>query len=256
MLRLALLVALVLAAPAGAAGPLERHAPVLVHDARDDSPFTAVAGDRPVVYGRRAGDWLQYWLYARDNPQDRGIVRTGRHEGDWELVMVHLGRGGRPDRVLASQHAGAEVCAWSDVERVGPRPRVYVANASHAGYFRRGVRDRLWPDPNDEARGDGLVLRPRVVRVSARRPAFMRRRTPWGDSRAGWIPGEMDSPLGPVFQGIRWDDPAEFAARAHGCRSLRCARRGACDTAENAVAGGAAIVLLLLGAGYIRRRRR
>src|SRR5215216_4622135 len=101
------LAALLLAAPAASAEPasmLAGHAPVLVHDARETAPFRAVDGERPKVYARRSGAWLQYWLYARDNPQDRGILRTGRHEGDWEVVMVHLGEDGRPDRVLASQH--------------------------------------------------------------------------------------------------------------------------------------------------------
>ena len=256
MRRLALLAALLAAPPAAAAQPLERHAPVLVHDRREASPFTAVDGDRPEVYGRRAGDWLQYWLYARDNPQDRGILRTGRHEGDWELVMVHLDARGRPDRVLASQHGGAEVCAWRDVEREGARPRVFVAHASHAGYFRRGTRDRLWPDPNDEAGGDGPVLRPVVVEVDAQTPSWMRRRTPWGASRAGWVPGEMDSPRGPAFQGERWDDPGAFAASAAECRSLTCARAGACDTAENAMAGTAVALLLAAGAAFARRRRK
>jgi hypothetical protein len=147
------------------------------------------------------------------------------------------------------------VCGWADVEHEAGRPRIYVANGSHAGYFRAGVRDRLWPDPNDEARGDGRVERPRIVAVGERHPAWMRRRGPWGASRAGWFPGEMDSPRGPAFQGVRWDDPDGFARAAHGCRSLTCARAGACDTAENGMAAGAAALLVLLVLARILRRR-
>jgi hypothetical protein len=52
------------------------------------------------VYGHALRDggrlWLQYWLFCPDNPQDRGIVRSGRHEGDREMLQVGLGRDGRP----------------------------------------------------------------------------------------------------------------------------------------------------------------
>ncbi len=85
MCRVAIAVAALLLMAPPAAAQLARHAPILVHDAREASPFTAVDGDQPTVYARRTGGWLQYWLYARDNPQDRGILRTGRHEGDWEV---------------------------------------------------------------------------------------------------------------------------------------------------------------------------
>jgi hypothetical protein len=43
---------------------------------------------------------------------------------------------------------------------------------------------------------------------------------------------------------LQCDDPDGFARRAHGCRSLTCARAGGCDTAENAIAGGLALLLL------------
>jgi len=243
--------------------PLVRYAPIVVHDRRDASPLTSV-GDAPVevpgvvrgaglptVYARRAGRDLQYWLFYRDNPQDRGVFRTGRHEGDWELVQVHLGADGVPTSVLASQHSGAETCAWSEVERAGRRPVVYAANGSHAGYLAAGTRDRTWPDPNDEAGGDGLRVAGRVEIVSADTPRWMAWPGRWGSSRAGIVPGESDSPRGPAFQGVRWDDPAAFAASAHAC--------GVGRAPANRVETGMAVVGISLGVaalGALMRRRR
>src|SRR3954469_7547615 len=101
-----MLVAGLLLAAAAAGSPVQAHAPVLVHDRRERSPLTAVGGGPPAAYARVTGPFIQYWLYYADNPQDRGILRTGRHRGDWELVQVRLGRDGRPVSVLGSQHSG------------------------------------------------------------------------------------------------------------------------------------------------------
>ena len=133
----ALLLAALLPAPARAADPeLERLAPVLVHD-RDErfplasvadsgAPGTAAAAPAPVVYGRRAPDgWLQYWLYFTANPQDRGILRSGRHAGDWEMVQYRLDARGRPVEAVYAQHSGAERCSWDSVRQRGGHPLVY-----------------------------------------------------------------------------------------------------------------------------------
>ncbi|HEX5909702.1 MAG TPA: hypothetical protein VFY44_04360, partial [Thermoleophilaceae bacterium] len=45
----------------------------------------------------------------------------------------------------------------------------------------------------------------------------MRREEPWGSSRAGWVPGEQSSPVGPAFQGVKWDDPSAFDRAARRC---------------------------------------
>ena len=50
-------------------------------------PGTRGTGREPVVYERRAGGWVQYWIWFEDNTQDRGVLRSGRHAGDWELVQ-------------------------------------------------------------------------------------------------------------------------------------------------------------------------
>lgn len=185
--------------------------------ARDPGP------GRPLVYGRAARDgrsrlWLQYWLFFTDNPQDRGIVRTGRHTGDWELVQLRLGRDRRPVEATFAQHTWAEGCAWGELEREADAPVVFVANGSHALYPRAGRADRPWPDPNDEADGRGRRVRPPVQSVRADTPRWMAWPGHWGEDDAGWVPGEQSSPRGPAFQPDRWDDPGRFhAAEARAC---------------------------------------
>jgi hypothetical protein len=268
-LAAAVLLAAAVPASAAAAGPLERYAPVVAHDSGERSPLTSVqafAGQvpgmragrpRPTVYGRRVGPWLQYWLLFTENPHDRGVLRTGRHEGDWEMVQYRLRRG-RIAQAVYTQHSGAESCGVLGFRRSRGHPVVFLARGSHAAYFQPGVRDRMWPDPNDESDGRGLRVRPRVVRVDATSPAWMRYPGRWGDTRAGWVPGEMDSPRGPAFQPQgRWSHPAGWAAGARDCTRLDCDRRGECDGRETAIAGVLAgfglVWALWLG---VRRMRR
>jgi hypothetical protein len=110
----------------------------------------------------------------------------------------------------------------------------------------------MWPDPNDEADGRGVVTAPRLVEVSESSPSWMRRSTPWGDSRGRWyVPPEQDSPLGPVFQPGRWD-AAAFAASAGSCRAAGD-QVGECDGREKALT--AVPLLALLGWFGLRRYR-
>jgi hypothetical protein len=253
---------------------LAAFAPVVVHDSGDGFPLASVADARvaapglgqdrgPAVYGRAVpreggGAWLQYWMFYPGQDQDRGILRTGRHEGDWELIQLRVDERGRPKEAVYAQHSGAERCPWSAVERRDGHPVVYSAHGSHASYLRAGVRDRMWPDPNDEARGGGRVVRPRVVRVSAESPAWMRWPGRWGGARARWwVPGEQSSPHGPAFQPDgRWSDPEGWANAARDCQA-HCNRVGECDGGETALgAGGVAAVAGAAVLGLRRRRRR
>ena len=164
-----------------------------------------------VVYGRRTRGsdgrtWLQYWFLYATNTQDRGIFRTGRHEGDWEVVQVALDRDGRPGDATYAQHSWAERCAWRGV--------VHVANGSHASYFTPAEHGRPWPDPDDFADGRGRQVRPRVEPFGP----WVRWPGRWGRSEASWVPGENSSPRGPAFQEEGpWRDPAAFHARARAC---------------------------------------
>jgi hypothetical protein len=203
---------------------LGQHRPVLVYDDRERDFATSVARWRDpgaahpdVVYGRAVRDggrtWLQYWLFSRYNAQDRGIVKTGRHEGDWEFVQLGLDSAGRPRLITLAQHSWAEGCAAG-----AARPTIYVANGSHASYLTRGEHGRPWPDPDDEARGDGRRVHPRLIVM--RDQSWLRYGGRWGGSRASWIPSEQSSPPGPRFQDDgRWTSPAAYARSARACGS-------------------------------------
>src|SRR4051812_23398925 len=151
--------------------------PVVAHDSHESYPLSSVGDGTPAAYGRAVparggGTWLQYWLYYPYQDQDRGLVRTGRHEGDWELVQYRLDAADRPVEAVYAQHSGAERCGWDEVERSG-HPLVYAAHGSHASYLHAGTRDRMWPDPNDEADGRGPITRAELVEVSATSPPWM-----------------------------------------------------------------------------------
>jgi len=124
---------------------------------------------------------------------------------------------------------------------------VYLANGSHAAYFRPGVRDRMWPDPNDEADGRGAAVTPPVEPLGdwADWPGR------WGGARAGWVPAEMDSPRGPAYQHT---DPEAFADAARPCTFDRCDEAGECDS-RVVLLPLAAPALAALAVIGLRRRR-
>ncbi len=120
--------------------------PVLVHDSREKSPVASVgafagrvpgvpASSGPVVYERRAGRWRQWWLVFEHNGQDRGLVRTGRHAGDWEMVQVRVDAAGQPVEAVYAQHSGAERCSWRSVEVRGGRPVIYSKRPGLPGWW-------------------------------------------------------------------------------------------------------------------------
>lgn len=247
----------VLAAAASAA--LIAFTPVVIHDSRERSPLTSAgahapiartADTRPAAYGRetRAADggrWLQYWLYYDYQDQDRGIVKTGRHAGDWELVQYRVGDDDQLIEAVYAQHSTAERCGRDEVELSG-QPIVYAAHGSHASYFHLGIRDRTWPDPNDHADGKGTLTRPELVEISATNPPWMSYEDPWGPSRANrFVPGEQTSPNGPSFQPDRWN-PDTFAANAGDCQA-DCTEIDECDSTETTLGIIALGLFLLIG---------
>ena len=216
-----------LAVPASAAaldgeGALQRYRPILRYSSQERyfaQPVSLPPGSAEVlegdrVYGHIAREnddvWLQYWFFYAYNPQDRSPLHTGRHEGDWELAQFRLGAG-VPDLTTLSQHSWAEGCEWDQLERKSGAPVLYVANGSHAIYSRAGDYDRPFPDPTDEADGEGREVRPALKRISDAGPAWVHYDGRWGDTEAGWVPGESPSPFGPRFQeGGAWTSPSSY----------------------------------------------
>jgi len=193
----------------------------------------APAYARSVLDGRRRL-WLQYWFYYVANTQDRGVVRIGRHEGDWELMQVRLDEAQRPVEVTMAQHSAGERCPWSRVERSdgGNAPIVYVAEGSHAAFFSAGTRRRALYEPRDRADGGGPRARPVVQFISDAFPRWMTWPGRWGGSLGGPAPGAQASPRGPAFQGLsKWTDPGEFSERhartCGACAFATCGRLGA-----------------------------
>lgn len=187
---------------------------------------------RPAVYGayHRRGDRiaLQYWLFYPFNPYSPDVPPNPRfaqvHEGDWELVTVILDAAGRPLTAGYSRHCSGAKRGWADVPRRGQRPVVYVALGSHANYFAPGTRPherRCWPElavsvfrQNGKTlrdyTGRGRSLSPRVVRVTATTPGWMRFPGTWGEDQVVFIAdGVLTYGAGPSGPALKkaWRNP-------------------------------------------------
>ena len=192
----------------------------------------AAHGATPVVYGvvlrtRNRID-LQYWLWYPYNDYSPTIPASDVwqvHEGDWESVSVILDSEGRPLFVGLSKHCAGIRRSWDSVSRLGARPLVYVAIGSHANYFGQGAfshSPNCWPQElRDIVRslklvdhtGPGPRLRPRLVRVTATRPPWMRFAGHWGEDGFVHFPNNdpiayEGSPLSPAFQD-QWRSPVK-----------------------------------------------
>jgi hypothetical protein len=176
------------------------------------------------VYGHYVADgggdvWLQYWFFYFYNDYNLigPFIHAGRHEGDWEMIQIHLSSEA-PDNAVFAQHAVAEGRDWRQVDLVPgtQRPIVYVARGSHASYFEPGTQ---WTGHwFDHADGKRRSPRLKLVVVDTSQPEFGWIYWPgrWGDTDAGDNPLDSNSPTGPGAHG-QWDDPLklEGSARAH-----------------------------------------
>ena len=110
-------------------------------------------GPSPTVYGRRAGAGCSTGCSSPPRPGPRASLRTGPPRGRLGGGPVRV-RDGALVRGVYSQHRGrGALPGGRDPDAPRGRPLVFLANGSHAAYFVPGVRDRMWPDPNDEADG-------------------------------------------------------------------------------------------------------
>lgn len=164
--------------------------------------------------------WLQYWFFYYYN--DKALLGSGRHEGDWELVQILIGVGDRPVTVTYSQHTSGERCGWEEVEKKDGVPIVYSARGSHACYFRPGIYPQapIVPDHNDN---EGPRVRPQLNVITATDPAWVTWPGRWGSTKH-WLRTPLftlgaDSPPGPR-QHDSWDNPLEFHRSAREARQL------------------------------------
>jgi hypothetical protein len=157
---------------------------------------------------------IQYWLfYAYNNGP------LNNHQGDVEVIQIFLDNSNNPQQALYSQHGAGENAAWEDVEKQDTHPIVYVAQGSHANYF-RPYQGKMGIE-SDIVSNDGKTITPTdlnliILGEQGSHPPeqswldFAGRWGYWGTNedvalgRAG--------PLGPVFNqdGIRWEQPQAY----------------------------------------------
>ena len=146
---------------------------------------------------------IQYWLfYAYNNGP------LNNHQGDIEVVEIFLDASGNPQKALYSQHGAGENAGWGDVEKNGDHPVVYVAQGSHANYF-RSYQGKIGIE-NDIVGSDGVTVEPTdlnlVILDTQGWLNFGGRWGYWGTDEE--IALGRAGPLGPVQNqnGIRWGD--------------------------------------------------
>jgi hypothetical protein len=192
----------------------------------------AARPSEPTVYGAgfrtRTRLVLQYWLWYPFNLYSP-TVPAGEiwqsHEGDWESVSVVLDLRGRPLLVGLSQHCEGVRREWRRAPKRGPRPLVHVALGSHANFFGPGSRaldprcftqevitiiEAFGERPVDHA-ASGPAVRPRLVRIAATSPDWMRFAGTWGEDAYIHFPANDPlvygaGPRGPVFH-EQWRRP-------------------------------------------------
>jgi hypothetical protein len=184
------------------------------------------------MYGHAARDtkgdlWLQYWFFYFYNDYNLigHIIGAGLHEGDWEMIELHL-EGESPDLAAYAQHKGAETRPWRQVDLLPgtQRPIVYVARGSHAAYFEPGTHwTGHWFDNADgKRRSPDVQLDVVEVEDDAWRWIFWPGH--WGDTKAAGSPLDSDSPVGPGAH-EQWHDPLVLVDKARARRTGPAAPR-------------------------------
>lgn len=157
---------------------------------------------------------IQYWLfYAYNNGP------MNNHQGDIEVVEVFLDSSDTPQKAVFSQHGSGENAAWGDVEKTDAHPAVYVAQGSHANYF-RPYQGKMGIE-NDIVGSDGITIQPNDLNLimlgeqGSHPPEqgwldFAGRWGYWGTNEE--VALGRAGPLGPVQNqdGIRWSQSQSY----------------------------------------------
>ena len=194
--------------------------------------YATVPSGPPTVYARyartRTRIVLQYWFFSVNDfwsgryPPDDHVWQA--HEGDWEGITILLTARGKPLLAGYHQHCSGKRRAWARVPKEGTHPLVYVALGSHASWFGPGdqsIDTRCYPQAARavfaahlpatlDRTGNGRRLRPRLVRVAERSPAWMAFPGFWGEDGFFHWPGYTvpfeQGPTGPAFKSV-WRAP-------------------------------------------------
>jgi hypothetical protein len=150
---------------------------------------------------------IQYWLFYVFN---NGPLND--HQGDFEVIEVFLDSLGNPQTALYSQHHAGQNVAWSEVEKVDTHPVAYVAEGSHANYF-RSYQGKMGIESDVVGSGGITVTFDQSSIIMLQGQSWLNFAGRWGYwgtevevalGRAG--------PHGPVFNqdGTRWAQPADY----------------------------------------------
>ena len=167
---------------------------------------------------------IQYWLfYVYNNGQ------LNDHQGDIEVVEIFL-EGSEPKTALYSQHFAGENAAWGDVEKVdNTHPVVYVAQGSHANYF-RPYQGKIGLE-NDIVGSDGKTIMPNeLTRIMLGETGNHISEQSWLDFEGRWgfwgtneeVTLGMAGPFGPGFNQNhdRWAHPSAYLGTTFGVGNL------------------------------------
>ncbi|MCP8308434.1 MAG: Vps62-related protein [archaeon] len=156
---------------------------------------------------------VQYWFFYAFN---NGPLND--HQGDWEVIEIILNSSEEPIYASYSQHEAGEKTSWANVEKVdGTHPKVYVAQGSHANYF-RSYQGNLGIE-SDIVGANGRIINwnePQVILLGEEgtgNQGWLKFAGRWGALGGGAeeLKGR-NGPLGPKYSqdGEKWQSPASW----------------------------------------------
>ncbi|MCP8317537.1 MAG: Vps62-related protein, partial [archaeon] len=180
---------------------------------KDVNGYFVYAHVKPEMEGGENYIVIQYWLFYAFN---NGPLND--HQGDWEVIEVILDNSQVPLYASYSQHEGGEKTSWTNVEKVdGTHPRVYVAQGSHANYF-RSYQGNLGIE-SDIVGANGKMINwnePQIVLLGEEgtgNQAWLKFAGRWGALGGGVeeLRGR-NGPLGPKYSkdGEKWQSPTSW----------------------------------------------